>query len=1450
MSIYDNPNPSIPGGVGGATIDNVNVYPVCEVELRHLNVNYDGTASFQVWIKYDERWKLWHGETAPSDIAFFSMSFKDITIIKVHDDMQYHSQYIYPGSTAHEAWSVLDHGYFERRTVIKTNPNSEMDVSSSYFFSTASDTWERLCTVYFHADTADNSVTAANLENVVINSVHAQRLVHSDFNEVYGSSNIYPNYDANVHEQFDQDTYPIPTNDYVDYANASDLKSDVTTPQGNTGRRIESITFSAGHTVSKVKAYVQWVDEDAWDDYEADEDPVWSNAQEFEINANGDHHNAEVTTIKDNYWKWEGTLGQMVFHRNGGYRVSVLSYNPQTGDWRRTTATHFGISNGDDSYDNEAPVITLLNGTNQTITQGESWSESIHGGYTVTDNLDDSSALHSAVQVGGIVDVNTLGTHTLVYNVQDAAGNIAATKTRYVTVAAPPNEAPVLTLNGDATIYLNVGDELVDPGATATDVEDNDSTLTSNISYTDIPSVFSTDNPGTLQRTYTVQDEDGAWATPVTRNFVVQAVDQAPTLTLATGTEIVYVPINTDWTTSDATAETTYGGFTATDAEDSVLNVTLSVPENWNSGADAGEYTFTYSVTDTAGNTATATRTVIVLDPPTISAPHELMPGVYTHNSWWSTNSAWTAWGVYANGNHHSGTTYTGNTRVRADGTLDYQHYGDLQKELSETGPSRLANGMIREGQYIYDLTVTDLAGQSATATTVLIVDPATDYRISVSGEEHEGDFRFSVQLGADVDHGHYSLTDRSDSANYTSGMFAKPAEATSFDVWFHVIVQSDSLDPQHGTFDYVVTGVNADHEEVTDQKTGTIIIEQADTAPVITMTGKHTYEDPLMWEMGDAWVEPGVSATDAEDGTISVTTDTSGLDISQPGTYFVNYSATDSDNNTVTAQRTVVVCDNAAPTLTLNGDASVTVTQSNDDYADPGATAMDGGGDISGQIVTTGSVDRTTPGSYTIEYNVSDASGNAAPPVFRTVTVEAVSPTITLNGDMMVHVEVYGGVWTDPGATAVDYDGTPLSNIQVDDPVVQGQAGEYTVTYTVTGAFGNTDTKTRMVHIDVHRCPVVVDGSVPEGTPDLSGKAIAFQGQVNYNGTQIDVSSYSSAQWNSMAENVGLGSSFVHNSALNVNHRGNDMLQTQYWENFPINNVDSMNISEYASSRQFALGVGRNLDGSTPVIQETVIKFISYLSERAMPIQSTLATFEKLAGPSMVYPFDWHCALDSKFAAQDVVLMASPKIGIVDLQQDTLYPAEFVRFRLNELKMRNLIDNKTYHRKAFGIDGAGYIKQTGEKMAMNELHDLNFERWTLFNDKVKTGQNLVRDNVPLVRTKYQNRFVPRLPSRIWDVVHNTPSTNDPTKRMVRRAPVQPTVPSDTETKTFDKILELSVKGIFVALENYITDEHMTPEFLGGLWQREAATRNRYPVKIKIEVVASTGGVNIDSYFG
>ena len=93
---------------------------------------------------------------------------------------------------------------------------------------------------------------------------------------------------------------------------------------------------------------------------------------------------------------------------------------------------------------------------------------------------------------------------------------------------------------------------------------------------------------------------------------------------------------------------------------------------------------------------------------------------------------------------------------------------------------------------------------------------------------------------------------------------------------------------------------------------------------------------------------------------------------------------------------------DTTAPVITLLGDPSVTLTVG-ETYLDDGATASDDtDGDLTASIVTVNGVDTSAAGSYTVTYNVSDAAGNAATQVSRTVVIEAAESEEPFDGTVL----------------------------------------------------------------------------------------------------------------------------------------------------------------------------------------------------------------------------------------------------------------------------------------------------------------------------------------------------------------------------------------------------------------------------------------------------------------
>ncbi|MCU4676923.1 DUF5011 domain-containing protein [Catenovulum sp. 2E275] len=163
---------------------------------------------------------------------------------------------------------------------------------------------------------------------------------------------------------------------------------------------------------------------------------------------------------------------------------------------------------------------------------------------------------------------------------------------------------------------------------------------------------------------------------------------------------------------------------------------------------------------------------------------------------------------------------------------------------------------------------------------------------------------------------------------------------------------------------------------------------------------------------------------------------------------------------------------DKNAPVISLNGESTVSLAY-NQTYTDAGATASD---DVDGSVsvTTTGSVDSSTIGSYTITYSAIDAAGNEATATRTVNVVDVTAPTITvIDGNAEIFI---GDTYTDAGATATDDVDSSITVSSTDD-IDESMAGSYTVTYTATDTAGNEATATRIVTVVV---------------PTLSGTAAA----------------------------------------------------------------------------------------------------------------------------------------------------------------------------------------------------------------------------------------------------------------------------------------------------------------------------------------------------------------------
>src|SRR5699024_8558109 len=262
--------------------------------------------------------------------------------------------------------------------------------------------------------------------------------------------------------------------------------------------------------------------------------------------------------------------------------------------------------------DTVEPVISLNGDNPMELEVGETYDEP---GATAEDDVDGD--VSDAIEVSGDVDTSTVGKYEVVYTVSDAAGN-EATETRTVNVVEADGngegdedtEAPILTLNGDNPMELEVGSTYDEPGATAEDNVDGDVTedieITGEVD-TSITSEYETNivlsdaegNEEKATRVVNVKEAEGNGKDDEEEDTV------APVISL-NGDNPMELEVGSTYDEPGATAEDNVDG----DVSDAI-EVSGDVDTS-----TVGEYEVVYTVSDEAGNEATATRIVNIIEAP------------------------------------------------------------------------------------------------------------------------------------------------------------------------------------------------------------------------------------------------------------------------------------------------------------------------------------------------------------------------------------------------------------------------------------------------------------------------------------------------------------------------------------------------------------------------------------------------------------------------------------------------------------------------------------------------------------------------------------------------------------------------------------------------------------------------------------------------------------------
>jgi hypothetical protein len=243
---------------------------------------------------------------------------------------------------------------------------------------------------------------------------------------------------------------------------------------------------------------------------------------------------------------------------------------------------------------------------------------------------------------------------------------------------------------------------------------------------------------------------------------------------------------------------------------------------------------------------------------------------------------------------------------------------------------------------------------------------------------------------------------------------------------------------------------------------------------------------------------------------------------------------------------------DTTRPVITLNGNAVVNLTVGTP-FVDPGASALDDrDGNISQNVVASGdTVNVNVVGTYTRRYNVSDAAGNAALEVTRTVNVvvgpDTTAPVVTAPANITVQATSAGGTPASNAAIAAFLAGASATDDRDGTRQVTNNApgtfpiGATTVTFSASDTSNNTGTAMATVTVVDTTGPAVtapanitVQATGAGGAPASLAAIVAFLGGA----TAVDVVDGTRTVTNNAPGTFPIGATTVTFSASDT--RGN----------------------------------------------------------------------------------------------------------------------------------------------------------------------------------------------------------------------------------------------------------------------------------------------------------------------
>lgn len=269
----------------------------------------------------------------------------------------------------------------------------------------------------------------------------------------------------------------------------------------------------------------------------------------------------------------------------------------------------------DNSKDVTAPELRLNGDAEITMAVG---TEFVDPGYTATDDYDGD--VTNKVVISGTVNNAKAGTYELTYTVSDTAGNTTSKKRTVIFEelgnldismgSVLDSVTPQISLKGANPYCMVKGGTYLEPGATATDNVDGN--ITDKIVVTN---KVTGNLMGAFRIVYKVEDSSGNQAIAYRAVIVTTSCpnnnqgtvesNSAPVITLI-GKNSVVINVGTEYVDLGATAY---------DKEDGDITSKLVTDTSAVNTRVPGIYKVWYRVTDSAGKTASASRTVTVKNP-------------------------------------------------------------------------------------------------------------------------------------------------------------------------------------------------------------------------------------------------------------------------------------------------------------------------------------------------------------------------------------------------------------------------------------------------------------------------------------------------------------------------------------------------------------------------------------------------------------------------------------------------------------------------------------------------------------------------------------------------------------------------------------------------------------------------------------------------------------------